>query len=89
MKNFKLTIDGKSFLLGLLTCTCFLFFSAFNTSHDFQTGRYQVVSTPDKDVIIDTETGTFVISSYNARTKLYKYKFEDIEETPSRDFKVR
>jgi len=83
MSNFKIVIDAKSFFMGLAFCSCFILFSGFNSAeeHDFQTGRYQVVSSEYGDVIIDSETGEFVIATNSIRRNFFKHSFDQIEKT--------
>jgi len=87
MPNVKITVDGRSFILGLMFCFGFFLFSGFNApnpipAHDIQTGKFHVVSVEGKDIILDTETGEFVFSNFGLRPNMYRFKFEDVPFSP-------
>lgn len=65
MKNFKFTIDGRSFLMGLFACLFFVFFSGFKPVPAEQLGRYHVELGESNAVILDTATGEFIIGFHN------------------------
>lgn len=81
MSNFKIIIDGKSFLLGMAVCVCFLFFSAFKpATHDCNSGKYQAILAENGKIILNTETGEFVSNGYY--NKFYSYHFNDFGPKP-------
>lgn len=87
MSNFKISIDGKSFLFGLIFSFCFIILSGFDgpaksQTHDFQTGKYYTTGLNGKEIILDTETGEFVLISFGMQPNMYKFRFEDIPLKP-------
>ena len=78
------TIDLKSFCLGILaTGTLLILFNfkpADKTVHDCDNRRFQVVASERETIIIDTQTGKFVVSpAYLGRPRWIKGDFDEIQ----------
>jgi len=88
MKKFKVILDIKSFVIGLLGCLLYLSFSGFKPGLSEQVGRYQVDTGESRTVILDTATGDFIQSCGN-QWQRQKFGEENVysEYNPWRKFR--
>ncbi len=84
MNSFTISIDFKSFLLGVLTVVGLLLLSNFRPANkpeaDNEIRRFQVISGEHEMVIIDTKTGQFLINPhYIGQPRWIKGDFETLQ----------
>ena len=62
MSKLKITIDGRSFLFGILGCLLFLSLAGFKSEGQSIPGRYQAEVGTNSMIILNTATGKYLRS---------------------------
>ncbi|GAB3175866.1 hypothetical protein [Telluribacter humicola] len=88
MKTFHLSIDLKSFFMGALTLGGILLLANFTPvekakpeSDIIDTRRFQVVAGERETIILDTQTGRFIVSpGYIGQPRWVNGDFEELQK---------
>ncbi len=86
MKTISFSIDLRSFLLGVLTLTGILLLANFTPSRDHQPDqnktdkrRYQAVTGQQGSIILDTQTGQYILVYGPGKGLRTKFDFDELE----------
>ncbi|GAB4050391.1 hypothetical protein [Spirosoma litoris] len=86
MKAIHFSIDLRSFFLGVLTLTGLLLLANFTPSRDNQpepgkneNRRYQAVTGEQGSIILDTQTGQYILVYGTAKSLRTKFDFNETE----------
>jgi hypothetical protein len=86
MKAIPLSIDLRSFLLGALTLVGILLLANFTPTQTHQVDkvttenrRFQAVTGPQGSIILDTQTGQYILVYGPGKNLRTKFVFNEIE----------